>query len=194
MLRINSLNCGRVHSNSRQFAAGVVAALSLATACNATYQPRPSRMLKWTMVDGSPAVLRQGRPYPVNGLGQGLTEAVADNPRALEHATAHREGTIWGLVTALGGAAVMFVSPVLLLTGSDGRGQDPSEGAVSLAIGGALTGMVLYGFGLGMVASAQPRMYDAVNVYNDDLEVEAPPVATPLPLPAATTSAEPGQP
>lgn len=177
-----------------RWAAGLLAAATLATACNATYQPRPSRMLKWTMIDGAPAVMRQGRPYPVNGFGQGLTEAVADNPRALEHATAHREGTIWGLVTALGGAAVMFMSPVLLLAGNDGPGQDPSEGAVSLAIGGAVTGIVLYGFGLGMVASAQPRMYDAVNVYNDDLEMEVPPVAAPLPMPLAATPAGAGQP
>ncbi len=176
--------------------AALLAALSLATACNATYQPRPSKLLKWTLIDGSPAVVRLGRAYPVNGFGQGLIEAVADNPRALEHAEAHREGTTWGLITALGGAAVMFGSPVLLLADSDNPGQEPSAGSVSLAIGGAVTGIVLYGLGLGMVASAQPRMYDAVNVYNDDLEVLLPPLAAPVPLPAAAaaTPTDAGQP
>lgn len=168
--------------------ASTLAALSLVTACSATYHPRPSRMLKWTMVDGSPAVVRQGRTYPVNGFGQGLLDAVADNPRALDHAAAHREGTVWGLVTALGGAAVLFASPVLLLADTDDRSGEPSSGSVSLAIGGVVTGMVLYGLGLGMVATAQPRMYDAINVYNDDLEAEVPPLAQPAPVPLGPTA------
>lgn len=172
-----------------------LAALMLSSACNATYQPRPSRMLKWTMIEGSPAVVRKGRTFPVNGFGQGLIEAVADNPRALEHAVAHREGTIWGLITALGGAALMFASPALLLTSDDDGMREPSSGSVSLAVGGAVTGMVFYGFGLAMIASAQPRMYDAVNVYNDDLEVELPPLAYPAPVaPSDQVSPTAGQP
>lgn len=172
-------------------AVALTAALTAHGACTASYVPRASRQLKWTMVDGEPAVLRQGRAYPVNGFGSGLLEAVGDNPRALEHAQAHRDGTVYGLLTALGGAAVMFSAPALLLADLDDRG-DPGSGGVGLAIGGAVTGMVLYGFGLGMVVAAQPRMYDAVNVYNDDLEADAqahPPVASAVPAPVALPAA-----
>lgn len=182
-------------------AAALIAAMASlpSAACTSTYLPRPSKSLKWTMVDGEPAVLRQGQVYPVNGFGSGLLEAVADNPRALEHAHAHRDGTVYGLLTALGGAAVMFASPVLLLADGGNDGGGPSSGSVGLALGGAVTGMVLYGFGLGMVVAAQPRMYDAVNVYNDDLEAGAlshPPIATALPsapTPASLPAAPTGQ-
>lgn len=175
----------------------LLATLSLQDACTSSYMPRASRALKWTMVGGEVSVLRQGRVYAVNGFGSGLIDAVADNPRALEHAQAHRDGTVYGLASALGGAAVMFGAPLLLLTEVGDGSRGPSNGSVGLALGGAITGMVLYGFGLGMVVAAQPRMYDAVNVYNDDLEEAAasqPPPAIALPAAATDAAAPQGAP
>lgn len=153
----------------------LAALVAVSVACSSAYTPRRGPQLKLTMEGGQPMVVKSGVYTPMGLFGGGLVEAVADNPAALEHAEAYRDGSVSGLLTALGGALAMGLSPLALATDANARG--PSERAVRTTIGVAVAGLVAYAVGLGMVVNAQPRMFDAINRYNDDLEVAALPTA-----------------
>ena len=104
----------------------------------------------------------RGAPWAVK-----IVEAVSGNPEAEEHARAYRNGMTAGFLSVVGGGASMVGGVVLLGAASQERTHDARSNE-SVA-GGALVlgGLVAYAVGLGLLLNAQPRLYDAINAYND---------------------------
>jgi hypothetical protein len=142
-----------------------------ASACTSTYQPRPGPRVSMVLVSGQPHLQRSGRLYPISLTGPELGAAVADNPRALAHVQTYQQMSTQGLVAGLGGAVLMVVGPsIALATSMDDRGSISDAGA-GAALGTFAAGIALYVMGMGWIMQGQPHLYDAINVYNDDLEV-----------------------
>lgn len=158
---------------------GLLLVAAMVAGCTSTYMPKHTRQLRLIMVDGAPCVVREGRKYQI-GLGGGLVEAVADQPEALEHAEAFRDGRVWGLVLSVGGAAVMVGGAPVLAVAS----QDEDGANVPLVAGVVLAGLAAYSLGLGMIVASEPRMFDAINAFNDAVEAGPPPGPAGGPLPA----------
>lgn len=148
---------------------GWIVLAALASSCASTYVPRRSQVLRIVVEGGQPMLVKQGRLYPIGVFGAGLVEVTEDNPRALEHAEAFHQGMTWGFVGYLAGLGVILASPVALAAGGQDRNGQPTSAGLGIFSGLLLGGMVVTGFGLASLTSAQPRMYDAINQYNDDL-------------------------
>lgn len=161
----------------------LLCAAALALACSSHYTPRRSAFVRLTMEAGQPMVVKNGVPYSLGLFGAGLAEAVRDNPRAAEHADAHHQGIVTGLVALVAGGVAIGASPLALLVGESDRNGGPTGNQEALFGGILLGGLGLYIFGAASLAAAQPRLYDAINQYNDDLvfgvaPVDLPPTAT----------------
>jgi hypothetical protein len=160
----------------------------VASACTSTYQPRPGPRVSMVLISGQPHLQRSGRLYPISLTGPELGAAVADNPRALAHMQTYQQLSTQGLVAGLGGAVLMVVGPsIALATSLDDRGSISDAGA-GAALGTFAAGVTLYVLGMGWIMQGQPHLYDAINVYNDDLEL-APRAEYPaLPAPATASA------
>lgn len=169
-------------------------ACSASAGCATTYTPRPGPRLSVVLDGGQPAYARDGRRFSAGVLGGGLAEAVRGVPEAERHADAFVTRTRTGFATTLIGAATAVAGIGVFAGGFDER----RDGQQSLGIALALGGLVVETIGLAIAASAAPRQLDAINAYNDAVELRwapaapagaAPPLPTlvpaPLPLPPA---------
>ena len=159
-------------------------AVALVAGCSSTYVPRRHQSLRLVIEAGVPSVVKNGRLYPVGLLGGGLVDATEDNPRAVEHAEAFHSGMTWGVVGYVAGLVGIVASPVALEAARNDNDR------VALFGGLLLGGLAVSMLGVASMVSAQPRMYDAINVYNDDILFGPPPAAESLPPPASPTALE----
>jgi hypothetical protein len=72
-----------------------------------------------------------------------------------------------GFVMVIAGAIAIGASPVLI----DFSDRDPDARSFAWAGGAMAAGFGLYIGGLAMMLTGQPHMYDAINVYNDDVDL-----------------------
>lgn len=138
------------------------AVLLLGTACTSVYMPRRPQVVSLTMESGSLAIVRNGRVHPVGLLGGGMTDALGDLPLASEFAATYQQRATVGLLTMIAGGVALVATPTLALTSRD----DSSASTAAIVAAGGLAAYVL---GAGLLASAQPYLYDAVNAANDEL-------------------------
>jgi hypothetical protein len=126
--------------------------------------------------NGNPAYVRDGRVYEGGVFGGDIVEAVRGNPEAEEHAHAYKNGMIGGFVAVLGGGVSMGAGIAFLALGTANHSLG-SGGSTEQTTGGLLFagGLGAYITGLVLMLNAQPRMWDAINVYNDGLPMWAPP-------------------
>ncbi|MSP92940.1 MAG: hypothetical protein EXR79_14245 [Myxococcales bacterium] len=150
-------------SRTRPLAA--LLALTVATACSSTYTPRRGPRVSLVLDSGSPALVRDGVTRPLGVLGGGLPDTVADHPGALEHADEFHSRMTTALVMMIGGLGLMTASPVMLQRSN--RGDLDNLGPAAGMLAGGLA--IMYG-GLFVTLSAQPHLYDAINVYNDAVD------------------------
>ncbi|MCX5744515.1 MAG: hypothetical protein NT062_18645 [Proteobacteria bacterium] len=176
----------------RTRAASLLCSLSLVGGCFSTsHAPRDPRKVYMTMESGVRGYVRGGEFHSEMGFGGGLVEAVESNPRALEAADTFRGRMIGGFVGLFGGA--MCLPGILAYDAAkqyDGRASIPDSHAY-LAVGCGLA-MVVGAFAM---ASAMPYQFDAINIFNDELDGPLPsqwvpprfpsPVPSPVPSPAA---------
>lgn len=152
----------------------VIVALSgslATTGCTSTYIPRQGPRVSMVMQGGTIGFVRDGRLYRGGAFGGQLMQAVAGNEAALTHARTYRNLTAAGFATSMGGLAVVLIGDLLWVAASSGSGRTSATGLFAILGVGLSLDLV----GLVMSLSAMPHMYDAINVYNDDLESHATP-------------------
>lgn len=167
----------------------ILLALSLG-ACSTQYQPRTGPRISVVMEGGSPAYARDGKTYKHGFAGSGLVEAVSDDAQAREAAETYSGRMTSGFLFSVVGTACFTAGLILSVQTIDDHERDGSKdaviaGALLCGVAGLITGSVL-------LASAQPYQWDAINIYNDNLEARRPilpptwPSGPPTPVPLGT--------
>jgi hypothetical protein len=136
------------------------------TGCSTHYVPQARGRISVVMDPGM-GLYKDGRTYKAGLFGGDVDEAVAGNPRAEEEVAAYQSdqtiGTVLsfaGLAAVLGGAAVL---------GADVPNSSQTN-ALPPSLGLMLGGVVLELVSLGFTLSAQPHLWDAINIYNDGVD------------------------
>lgn len=149
--------------------------------------PRPSPRVQVILKHGTPAYVRDGKVYEGGIFGGDLDEAVRGNPAAESHAKAYQNQMIGGFVASLAGGASLATGAVLTAgnaaRSSSYRSSSQDTLALTLIVGGLASTIV----SAVLFSTAQPHMWDAINVYNDGLpDTTLPPYGPtpPYPLPS----------
>ena len=152
----------------------VVVSLGVAGCATSNYRPANSPRLSVTYG----GIYKNGKKY------DNLTDAVADNPRALEEARRGQSIAATSRWLQLGGAAVMLAgSTMLIVAGEENDKSLGPAGWAGLATVG--TGLVITIVGVFVNSNAVPHWLDAMNIYNDDVEAKMC-VKRPAPAPTGT--------
>ncbi len=169
----------------------MVALAMTVSACTSSYQPRPGPRLSIAMRDGKMEYQRDGQHFNFGFLGGGLVEAVSPNPRAHAAARTYRDKSIRGFVlTLVGSACATGTAMYMMLKELEDEEYSPSRTLVVTTL--ACTAGFIWG-GVEL-ASAQPYHWDAINIYNDDVEARGiqPGTMPYAPVPAPPPYTPPG--
>ena len=149
--------------------ASSVVALGLA-GCSSDFTPPRSPRLATVMEGGTLAYVRDGKKFSHGIAGGGLVDAVTGVPQAEEAARSYQGRMIGGLVSStIGAACFLFVPIELAIAESSGSSSSRSSGE-GLASGALLCGLAGLVTGSLLAASAAPLQFDAVNLYNDEID------------------------
>lgn len=145
-------------------------ALALATsACSTAYVPQRNGKVAMTMEGGQIGYERNGRFHSHGIFGGGLVDAVRGVPAAESAAKTHQSRTVWGFVATVGGFVCSSTALVYAVENSNrSESQSNNAGLVSL---GCIAATAL---GLGLVISAVPYRFDAINIFNDSVQPVGP--------------------
>jgi hypothetical protein len=145
----------------KPLAIGVVA---LVLGCSTQYTPEPSPRIHVVMVGGMPAYEKNGETHSHGFAGSGLVDAVEDDPEALEAAETYHGRTVGGVIAMIGGL-VCGIAGIVVIASDNTDEQKTTIGTATLVcmLGGSVAGVVL-------ISSAQPYQWDAINIYNDNVE------------------------
>lgn len=135
-------------------------------ACSSSYVPARSPHLAVTQHAGGFTYIRDGQRFSGGLIGGGLEDAVRGVPRAEDAARSYARETGWGLGTALGGAGLMLTGLAIFPR------LEPTVWNTRAYTGLSLVGLGLavYTTGLILVVNAAPRQWDAINIYNDEVD------------------------
>jgi hypothetical protein len=140
---------------------------------------------------GSPTLVRDGQTFSVGLFGGGLEDAVQGNAAAEEHASTYKTLSIAGWSVYVAGLGSSVAGLYLLASENKVGGSDNDAAGAALALGGVaalVTSLVL-------LTSAQPHLWDAVNIYNDGIDASlAYPIRSPPGLVRPPATAPPGAP
>lgn len=144
-----------------------VAVLSL-SACSTSYQPKAYGRLSTTMDGGGLRLERDGHKFGMSAFSDDLIRAVEGNARAEEQARSYLWRARAGVGLAVGALGMIIGGASMLPNSSDSDGSRQISSArentaQSLIIGGLLVDVIA----LSLMSSAQPRLLDAINIYND---------------------------
>jgi hypothetical protein len=159
--------------------------------CASSYVPRPGPHVALVQDGGTISYVRDGVKYDGGIFGGDIDQAVSGSPRAEEYASQYKNGMTTGFVLTMIGSVGLIGGASLL--GAE-EAQTPSwDSTTTTAMIVMLSGLVVELVGAGIAARAQTHLYDAVNVYNDDVDTgwlrAAPPgFAPPAPPPVAPAS------
>ncbi|MCC6902590.1 MAG: hypothetical protein IT377_26700 [Polyangiaceae bacterium] len=171
--------------------------LLMATAsCSSQYRPHTGPRLSVLMDEGGVAYERDGQRFKHGFAGGGLVEAVEDDPEAKQAAERYQSRMTSGLILYLVGTGCLVTGTVVGLSTIDERDDHSDKDAV--AAGGLLCGVAGLIAGASLLASGMPYQWDAINIYNDNLEkrraifplpgppgfVPYAPIPAPVPAPA----------
>lgn len=166
--------------------AAVLSCVVTTQACSTHYVPQPGPRLSVIMDGGQVAYARDGKKFNNGFFGGGLVKAVEDDPEAREAAETYRGRNVGGFVSTLVGELCLIGGLVTFAANADSQNTSTNYlavGAVACGLAGVITGSVLF-------LTAQPYQWDAINIYNDNVERRRPVWVTlpPPPLLAPTTS------
>ncbi len=161
--------------------------------CASSYVPRPGPHVALVQDGGTISYVREGVKYDGGIFGGDIEEAVSGSPRAETYAREYKTGMTTGFVLTMVGA-LGFVGGAGLLGGEEAQTTNwDSTATTALVV--MLSGLVVELVGAGIAARAQTHLYDAVNVYNDDVDTgrlrAAPPGYGPPPVAPASTALPP---
>jgi len=149
------------------------------------------------MDDGELTLVRDGDSFPAGFFGGGVVDAVQGNSAALEHARTYRQYTIAGWTLYLGGLGLGLAGVGLWQAGE--RNDDSVQAHTGEAL--VLGGVAALVAGVGFLMGAQPHLWDAINLYNDEVDRRlrlsywprpaVPPYAIPPMLPPLAPSSGP---
>jgi hypothetical protein len=165
--------------------------------CASSYVPRPGPHVALVQDGGTISYVREGVKYDGGIFGGDIDEAVSGSPRAEEYAREYKTGMTTGFITTMIGALGAVGGAVWM---GDAASQTPiSNSGVTSATIVLISGIVVELIGAGIAARAQTHLYDAVNVYNDDvdsgrLRAAPPDFAVPPPVAPASPSLPPPAP
>ena len=150
----------------------VLIAAQALVACTSAYQPRRTSHVAMVMEAGRFQLDRNGQRYDLGLFGGDLEEAVAPHAAAMDHAATYRHQLLGGFALSVAAAVPLGVGLGMTLD-QNARGTESWTGPSQLV--GAV---VAYVVGLSLVTGAQTHLYDAINEYNDWVNVGMPADAT----------------
>lgn len=149
----------------------------LLAGCASRYTPQRSPRVQMVWNGTNVTYVREGRTIDDGLLGGGLVDAVAGDPEAEDLAESYTDRKTAGFVVSVASAACVGIVPLM----------DPSLDDLLEPIGFALVCMTALSLtGASLMASAIPFQYDAVNVFNDHLELRLQRLVVPRPPAPAT--------
>lgn len=168
--------------------AGLLLAIALLSGCSSAYVPARGPRLSLILKNGQPTYMRDGITFEGGALGGQIEEAVAGNPAAETEARSFKDRMLGGFCSVLGGGVGMLAGTAVMATGTaaarDADQADNKRIATGAAV--ALGGVAAYVVGFALMVSAQPHLYDAINIYNDGVDARRPRLpGPPLAQPAA---------
>lgn len=146
----------------------VALTLVVSMGCSSRYRPVDGPRLSVVMDEGSVTYVRDGQRFKHGMMGGGLVEAVEDDPEAKEAAETYNSRLTSGFVLYLVGTGCLITGMIAGFSTIDDRGDHSERDAV--AAGGLLCGVAGLIAGASILASGIPYQYDAINIYNDNLE------------------------
>jgi hypothetical protein len=142
--------------------------LVLMQGCSSSYEPARSPRIETVIEGGQPTFVKDGVHFGSPVWGTGLVDAVQGQPQAEHHARVGRNLIVGGFVLDLFGLGSEIGAVAVAAHEDKEHGDElPSGLVVGLVVGGvaaALAGSV-------MMIAGQPHVYDAINIYNDSVEV-----------------------
>lgn len=166
-----------------------VTLLALTAGCfSSQYTPRNNGRVAMMVRNGQAGYMRDGKFHRHGFFGSGLEEAVKGNPLAEEAASTYYNRSAWGFVLGVGGLVCAEIGLFQMLEGDRADpSYEPSRTLKGVTAGCAVVGII----GMFVLVSAIPYQSDAVNIFNDGVDVRhaAPPLPqrrppiTPLPSP-----------
>jgi hypothetical protein len=142
--------------------------LALLTGCGAaSYVPRPSPRIQVTSEGSSLVMMKNGRAYPFNMFGGALEEAVQGNAQAEAEAKSYRSKMIAGFVLNMLGSVTGGVGAGVLVGNEAAAEPKPELRIASITM--VISGLVFSVIGSSVQGSAQPHVWNAINIYNDGL-------------------------
>jgi hypothetical protein len=116
---------------------------------------------------GSLVLVKNGRTYSFGMFGGQLEDAVQGNPQAEAEAHAYKTKTTTGFVLNLVGSVAGGVGAGVLVANQ--LSDTPSTAMLAGSIALVLGGLALSITGNAITSSAQPHIWNAINIYNDGL-------------------------
>lgn len=157
--------------------------------CSSSYTPRSQRRLSIVMSGGSLAAVKGRRETDLGLFGGGLEEAVRGVAPAEEAARTFHNRMVSGFLLGMGG----FICSTVALGAAAEADVDGDDSDTELAVGFGCLAAATVGFVI--LATGPPYMYDAVNIYNDAVELAPSPAPIPYaPRAPAAPAGPPGGP
>jgi hypothetical protein len=142
-------------------------ALLATTACATSYTPQNTGRVAIVMEGGAMRLYKNGKTYRPGPFGGDVDEAFAGNPQAVDEAETYQTNQTTGTILSFASLALEIGGGVLLAASppnSNGNGSlVPALGLMSAGAVAALVSVIFIG-------SAQPHLFDAINIYNDGVK------------------------
>ena len=147
----------------QRFSTLVTICAALSVGCASSYSPREPGRINVVLVGGSRVLEKDGRLYNMSGLWSDPIEAVSGHPLAEEHARIFVSRRQTAGVLILLGLASMGAGLALNTSEPGHAGQKiAAEGITTVSLVTVLGSLFVFVF-------ARSHIYDAINIYNDDV-------------------------
>jgi hypothetical protein len=171
----------------RRYTACSLLLLALTQSCTSGYEPARSPRVAIVMEDGQLTFVKDGEHHHSFWLvGSSALDAVQGDPRAEAEARTARNLEIGGIVFTVGAVGSATGALVSLLSPDEVQHQSTTQALLVSALACDVVALAL-------LLNSIPRVYDAVNIYNDDLD-RAAATAPRLALPPASPVLPPASP